>query len=230
MQSGDQRLMGGDMEDLKGRIVLITGAGRGSGRALARLFAAHGAQVAANDISPVNLDDLVLDSGGAIRAYPEDIAKKVGVQAVIKQVEDDFGRIDILVNHAAVEPRATLLEIDEWDWHRVLDVNLTGAFLATQSVGRIMRQNGAGTIFNLIGLGTPIHAHSAAYAAAMYGLIALTRCAASELGPYHVFVHAVGKGLAQFHEAESTVPHDLSGAILHLYGSTRNGQIVNVEG
>lgn len=221
--------MAADMTDLKGRIVLITGAGKGSGRALARFFAAHEARVAANDISPVNLDDLVQSSGGIIRAYPEDVAKKVGVQTLIKQVEDDFGGIDILVNHAAVEPRATLLEIDEWDWHRVLDVNLTGAFLATQSAGRIMRHNGAGIIFNLIGLGTPIHSHSAAYAAAMYGLIALTRWAANELGPYGVFVHAVGKGLAQFQEAESSVPHDLTGAILHLCGTDRNGQIVNVE-
>lgn len=217
------------MAELKGRIVLITGAGKGSGRLLARTFAAHGARVAANDVSPVNLDDLVQGSGGMIKAYPEDVAKKVGVQAVIKQVEDDFGRIDILVNHAAVEPRATLLEMDEWDWHRVLDVNLTGAFLATQSVGRMMRQSGKGIIFNLIGLEGPIQVHSAAYAAAMYGLIALTRCAASELGPHNVFVHAVGKGLAQFHDAERAVPHDLSGAVLQLCRSARNGQIVNLE-
>ncbi len=222
--------MGGEMVDLRDRIVLITGAGKGSGRLLARLFAAHGAYVAANDISPVNLDDLVQGSSGKIKAYPEDVAKKVGVQAVIKQVEDDFGRIDILVNHAAVEPRATLLEIDEWDWHRVLDVNLTGAFLTTQSVGRMMRENATGIIFNLIGLEAPVQAHSAAYAAAMYGLIALTRCAANELGPYRVFVHAVGKGLAQFHDAESSVPRDLGGAILHLCRSERNGQIVNLEG
>lgn len=218
------------MADLIDRIVLITGAGKGSGRALARLFAAHGAHVAANDVSPVNLDDLVQGSGGMIRAYPEDVAKKVGVQAVIKQVEDDFGRIDILVNHAAVEPHATLLEIDEWDWHRVLDVNLTGTFLMTQSVGRMMRENGTGVIFNLIGLGAPVQAHSAAYAASMYGLVALTRCAANELGPYKVFVHALGKGLAQFHDAESLVPHDLGGAILYLCRSDRNGQIVNLEG
>lgn len=222
--------MAANMADLKGRIVLITGAGRGSGRLLARLFAAQGAQVAANDISPVNLDDLVQGSGGTIRAYPEDVAKKVGVQTLIKQVEDDLGRIDILVNHAAVEPGATLLEIDEWDWHRVLDVNLTGAFLATQSAGRIMRQNGAGIIFHLISLGAPVHAHSAAYAASMYGLVALTRSAANELGPFGVFVHAVGRGLAQFHEAESSIPHDLGGAVLYLCGSARNGQIVNVEG
>ena len=82
--------------------------------------------------------------GGNAKAYIEDVAKKVGAQVLVKQVEDDFGRIDILVNHAAVEPRSPLLDMDEWDWHRVLDVNLTGAFLMTQSVGRVMREAGGG--------------------------------------------------------------------------------------
>jgi len=116
-------------DDFKGKVVLITGAGKGYGRALAEAFAARGACVAANDISPVNLDPLVAQPNGLIKAYVEDVAKKVGAQAVVKQAEDDFGKIDILINHAAVEPRVSLLDMDEWDWHRVLDVNLTGAFL-----------------------------------------------------------------------------------------------------
>ncbi len=123
-------------------MVLITGAGRGNGRLLAEAFAANGACVAANDISPVNLDPLVAQSNGLIKAYVEDVAKKVGAQAVVKQAEDDFGKIDILINHAAVEPRVPLLDMDEWDWHRVLDVNLTGAFLMMQSVGRVMKEKG----------------------------------------------------------------------------------------
>ncbi len=221
--------MGATMTELHDSVVLITGAGKGTGRTVAELCAAHGARVAVNDISPVNLDALVEGGNGRIRAYPEDVAKKVGVQAVIKQVEDDFGRIDILVNHAAVQPRAGILELDEWDWHRVLDVNLTGAFLMTQSVGRMMRQNGRGIIINLIGLDKPTDVQSAAYAASMYGLIALTRTAAAELGPYGVFVHAVGGGIARFHDAESSVPRDLRNAILYLCSSRRNGQIVNLE-
>ena len=214
--------------DLDGKVALITGAGKGTGRALARLFAAHGARVAANDISPVNLDDLVQNGAGRIKAYPEDIAKKVGAQAVIKQVEEDFGRIDILVNHAAVEPHFSLLEMDEWDWHRVLDVNLTGAFLTMQSAGRIMRQSGSGRIINLICLGEGA-ASEAAYAASMYGLIALTRAAAEELGPFGVYVHAVTRGIPEFQAADPSIPADLSGAVLHLCSSSLNGQIVNAE-
>ncbi len=214
----------------EGKVVLITGAGKGGGRELAKLFSEQGASVAVNDVSPVNIDELVEESKGKIRAYPEDIAKKVGVQSVIKQVEDDFGRIDILVNHAAVQPRAGILELDEWDWHRVLDVNLTGAFLMMQSVGRMMREQRNGIIFNLIGLEKPIDMQAPAYAASMYGLVALTLSAAAELGPYGIFVHAVGRGIGRFHQAEDAVPGDLSGAVLYLCNSNRNGQIDNVEG
>lgn len=215
--------------DLNGKVVLITGAGKGAGRALARLFAAHGASVAANDISPVNLDSLVQDGAGKIRPYPEDIAKKVGVQAVINQVEDDLGRIDILVNHAAVSPHVSLLEMDEWDWHRVLDVNLTGTFLTTQSVGRIMRQSGSGWMINLVGIDPPSAAPGVAYVASMYALIALTLASAAELGQYGIFVHALGRGISAFHNADPSVPRDLTGAVMHLCGSSLNGQVVNLE-
>src|SRR5215210_6358650 len=141
------------MNDLKDKVVLITGAGKGSGHLLAKAFAERGALVAANDISPINVEEIVEHintHGGRSKAYIEDIAKKVGAQHLIKQVEDDFGHIDILVNHAAVEPHVALLDMDEWDWHRVLDVNLTGAFLMIQSVGRMMREQGRGVILNLI--------------------------------------------------------------------------------
>ena len=146
------------MDTLKDKVVLITGAGKGSGRILAQAFAEHGSLVAANDISPINVEeviDQILAKGGRAKAYIDDVAKKVGVQNIINQVEDDFGRIDILINHAAVEPHVPLLDMDEWDWHRVLDVNLTGAFLMTQSVGRVMRAQGSGVILNLITASTP---------------------------------------------------------------------------
>ncbi len=217
-------------DSVQGKVVLITGAGRGAGRALAQLFAERGARVAANDISPVNLDELVQSSGGSIKAYTEDIAKKVGVQAVVKQVEDDFGRIDILVNHAAVEPHSTLLEMDEWDWHRVLDVNLTGAFLTMQSVGRMMKASGSGRMINIIHVGGFARPASPAFVASMYGLLALTRAAADELGQFGVHVHAAGRGLPYDEEADFSIPRDLNGAVLYLSTSDLNGQIVRVEG
>ncbi len=218
-----------------GKSILITGAGRGSGRQLAEAFAAQGAIIAANDISPQNVEALVgeLNARGCeAKAYIEDVAKKVGVQALVKQVEDNFGRIDILINHAAVEPQTSLLDMDEWDWHRTLDVNLTGAFLAMQSVGRIMREKGGGVILNLIALeGGTMALNRSAYVASLFGLIGLTRLAARELFAYGIRVHAIGRGLVRFQDAAATVPADLTRAALFLCSPRAahfTGHIVNV--
>lgn len=182
------------MNKLKNKVVLITGAGKGSGRILAQAFAEQGAIIAANDISPINVEELVEQinfSGGRAKAYIEDVAKKVGAQNIINQVEDDFGHIDILINHAAVEPSVPLLEIDEWDWHRVLDVNLTGTFLMTQSAGRVMRVQGSGVIINLISAPIPNGSTKAAFVASMHALEGFTHQAAHELRPYGIQVFAV---------------------------------------
>jgi NAD(P)-dependent dehydrogenase (short-subunit alcohol dehydrogenase family) len=218
--------------DYEGKVVLVTGAGKGKGRALAEAFSRHGALVAANDVSPINLDELVNQGGGRIKGYIDDVAKKVAIQSIINQVEDDFGRIDILINHAAVEPRSSLLDMDEWDWHRVLDVNLTGAFLAMQSVGRVMKAQGSGVIVNLISADSyqlDEIRNKSAYLASMYGLLALTRAAAAELAPFGIHVHAIGSGLAEFQQAGPTIPSDLIEAVLYLCSSSLTGQILNVE-
>ena len=190
----ESRCVKHQMNKLKNKVVLITGAGKGSGRLLAQGSAERGAIVAANDISPVNVEevvDLIVAKGGSAKAYIDDVAKKVGAQSIVKQVEDDFGCIDILINHAAVEPHIPLLDMDEWDWHRVLDVNLTGAFLMIQSVGRTMRANGAGVIINLITAKNDRAEGEAAFLASMQGLDGLTRLAAQELSQYGIHVYAV---------------------------------------
>jgi NAD(P)-dependent dehydrogenase (short-subunit alcohol dehydrogenase family) len=182
------------MTDLKDKVVLITGAGKGGGRALALAFAQRGAIVAANDISPINVEEVVNDihrQGGHARAYIEDVAKKLGAQHIIKQVEDDFGRLDILIHHATVEPHIPLLDMDEWDWHRVLDVNLTGAFLMTQSAGRVMRDKGSGVILFLITEPTRDEKSEAAFIASMSGLRGLAHQSARELSPYGIHVLTV---------------------------------------
>lgn len=183
------------MDRLTDKIVLITGAGKGSGRILAQACAEQGAIVAANDVSPINVEEVVkqiLAQGGRAKAYVDDIAKKVAVQNIINQVEDDFGPIDILINHASVEPDIPLLDMDEWDWHRTLEVNLTGAFLLTQSVGRVLRARGSGVIIHLIiNLAQEAPGSKAAFVATMDGLDGFTRQAARELSPYGIQVYAV---------------------------------------
>lgn len=183
------------MNNLKGKVILITGAGKGAGRALAVALAEQGAFVAANDISPINVEEVVSginSRGGKARAFIEDIAKKVGVQALVKAVEDELGGIDILINHAVVKPCTSLLDMDEWDWHRTLDVNLTGAFLMIQSVGRVMRVKGKGEILNLVtGAGKSVDKEAGAYLSSKAGLAALSHQADMELSQYGIRVYAI---------------------------------------
>lgn len=179
------------MESLKGKVVLITGAGKGIGRKLAEELAARGAVIAVNDISPINVEEVaaaIRAKGGTVKTYVEDVAKKVGAQMLVKNVEDEFGRLDVLINHAAVEPHTPLLDMDEWDWHRTLDVNLTGAFLMSQSAGRVMRAKGSGVILNLgTGAGEK-EKEAGAYFVSKSALAELSHQLTRELNPFSVRV------------------------------------------
>ncbi|MBN1304467.1 MAG: SDR family oxidoreductase [Anaerolineales bacterium] len=222
------------MNEFKGKVVLITGAGRGAGRAIAEAFLARGALVAVNDITPLNLDELVAQSqlrNQSSKDFIGDISKKVAVQALVNEVLETWGQIDILVNSAAVEPAAPLLDMDEWDWHRTLDVNLTGAFLTVQSVGRVMRQQEGGVIINLIPVAGRIGQQDrSAYVASKFGLVGLTRQAALELGDYGIRVHAVCTGLSELATGPD-LSMDVVAAVMSLCrpeSDHLNGQVVNI--
>jgi NAD(P)-dependent dehydrogenase (short-subunit alcohol dehydrogenase family) len=220
------------MIPFEGKVVLVTGAGRGAGKAIAEAFAARGAKVALNDISPVNVDEVVAQitaAGGQAKAHVEDVAKKVSVQAMINAVTDDWGRVDILVNCANVEPHTILLDLDEWDWHRTLDVNLTGTFLLIQSVGRMMREQGGGVIVNVIPVaGRAQMPDRAAYVASKFGLAGLTRQAAIELSSHNIHVHAVCTGLPELATTEES-HDDVAAAVLALCADDSTGQIINIS-
>lgn len=219
------------MDTFRDKVVLVTGAGKGNGRLISEAFAELGAKVAANDVSPINVEEVVAGiqgRGGQAQAFVEDVAKKVGVQALVNAVTDDWGRIDILVNSANVEPVTPLLDMDEWDWHRVLDVNLTGAFLLIQSVGRVMRTQGGGVIVNMIPLSGRTGPGRAAYTASKLGLLGLTRLAAEELSPYGICVHAVGMGLTDVAWVE-TRDGEMAAVVLSLCEPGMASQLINLE-
>ncbi len=221
--------------NFKNKVVLITGAGRGYGREIAKAFAAQGARLALNDISPQNLNSLlkeIEEAGGEAKAFVRDIAKKVPVQGLVMHVEDEFGKIDILINHSAVEPKKMLLEMDEWDWQRTLLVNLSAPFLMTQSVGRIMQKNGGGVIVNLVPLaGRAEKVGGTAYLSSMMGLIGFTQQAARELAAHQVRVHAVCTGVPELHRAAEGHPSDYNKSVLYLCRDEMahlEGQIINI--
>lgn len=183
------------MNESQDKVVLITGAGSGMGFEIARAFAQSGAKVAANDLTDINLLPLAAEidqAGGVLKIFTNDISKKMALQTTITEVLETWERIDILVNHASVQPHNPLLDMDEWDWRRTVDVILTGTFLTTQSVGRVMRELGGGVILN-VGP-APGDTPRAAYLAAKAGVVAFTRAAAEELAPDHIRVNAVCPG------------------------------------
>ena len=192
------------MSEFMDKVVLVTGAGRGLGRAIAEAFAAQGAIVAVNDLTPINLDKTVAGinaSGGRVKAYLADIAKRLPVEGLIHEIAADWGRLDVVVNNAGVRPRASILEMDEWDWCRTIEVNLNGPFFITQAAGRVMRSQGGGVIINIGNAGDTLPGKQAAYLASKAGLASLTRTAAQELAADNIRVNAVCPGLL---ETEST--------------------------
>jgi len=218
------------MDQFTGQVVLITGAGRGTGRTLAEAFAAQGALIAANDITPINLDDTIQrihESGGQAKDYVLDISKKMPVQAMLNEIIDDWGHLDILINNAHVDPKKSLLDLDEWDWRRAIDVNLTGPFLLAQSAGRIMKEAGAGIIINILSGG---EGH-AAMRTGRLALIGLTSELAVEFSAYNIHVYAVSSVPLGFLPQREETARDIVEATLFLCNpneSRKTGEVITI--
>ena len=184
-----------------GKVVLVTGAQQGIGRAMALEFAAAGGDVAINW-----LDDEAAAQGVADEAHAcgrramlvqADVAQVEQVQAMMRAVQEGLGPIDVLINNAAVFPRVPFLEMTERDWDHVLDVNLKGSCFCAQSVAKAMVSAGRqGSIINIASgaalRGSPRGVH---YVASKGGILSLTRAMALELAPYRIRVNAIAPGL-----------------------------------
>jgi NAD(P)-dependent dehydrogenase (short-subunit alcohol dehydrogenase family) len=180
---------------LKDKVAVVTGAGSGMGRAIAQAFVREGARVAVADINIDAAQETAQQLGGAGFAVRVDVTRKAEAVAMAQQVQSRFGRIDVLVNNAGSRCLKGFLEHTEEDWHRMIDINLTGHFFCAQAVVPSMLASGKGKIINL----ASIAAHTGrpdrvAYCAAKAGVMGLTRAMAMDLRGKNICVTAISPG------------------------------------
>lgn len=191
------------MGRLSGRSVIVTGGGHGIGKAYCRRFAAEGAQVVVAELDGASAEGVereLVDAGGSALAVTTDVADEDSVRTMAERTVAAFGRIDGLVNNAAVFSQVPMsrvpleqLSVDEWD--RLMAVNLRGMFLACRAVLPTMRAQGSGRIVNISSgtafSGSPMRIH---YVTSKAGAVGFTRCLAREVGGDGITVNAIAPG------------------------------------
>ena len=185
--------------DLTGKVVVVTGAGRGLGLEILRTFAAEGATTVALDVGAEELDSvagMLTQMGAAGSQHVVDVRDRHRVAEVFGTVAAEHGRIDVLVNNAGVGGDGSVEELDEATWATCLDINLTGVFSTCQAVIPVMKRQRSGRILNAASFAAivPI-VGSAAYAASKAGVVQFSRTLAGELGPWDITVNSYAPGM-----------------------------------
>ncbi|MBW1708817.1 MAG: 3-oxoacyl-ACP reductase FabG [Deltaproteobacteria bacterium] len=188
-------------QKLKGRVALITGAGRGIGRAIAIQFADEGADLflcATRMETLEETQELAARSGQQIELYPTDVADRDAVSAMVQKTIDSFGQIDILVNNAGIYKRAAFVDYSYEDFDRIMKVNLYGPFNVTQFVLKHMIERKKGKIINIASTaGKWASFGQSAYNVSKHGLVGMTRCLGLEMGPVGINVNAICPGVVE---------------------------------
>jgi len=195
------------MRRFEGRVAVVSGAAQGMGKAVALRLGAEGATVIAVDINGAGAAATAKTLGGASMGFSCDIGDEAGVAKLFDSVAGKFGKLDILVNVAAIVPFVKWDELTFSEWRRVLRVNLDGLYLMCKAGSDLMRKNQYGRIVNFssnsIFAGTPNMAH---YVASKGGVLTFTRALATKLGPYKITANSVCPGLIDT-EGVQTTPH-----------------------
>ncbi len=244
--------------DLTGKVALVTGAGRGIGRAIALGLAQAGARVAVNDVDAASAEQTAETLGAAgfdAAPFPADVSDPTAVDGLIRAVAGRWQRLDLLVNNAGVEPTGSLLDFSIDDWQRTLAVNLTGPFLTSRAAAPHMQAQGGGAIVNISSIAGRAAGlrNRAAYVASKTGLLGFTRECAREFAAYNIRVNAVCPGViitemtAHLRQNEQMMrkwmedipqarlgePDDVVGLVVFLCSDAARyitGQAINVDG
>jgi NAD(P)-dependent dehydrogenase (short-subunit alcohol dehydrogenase family) len=245
----------------KDKVAVITGAANGLGQAFAKRLAEDGVHIAIADVAPGDATvKLVEQAGRQALACPCDVTSEPSVKAMAVQVQQKFGRCDILINCAGIYPQQDFEQMKFEDWRRVLSINLDSVFLVSAAFAPGMKQRGWGRIVNMSSstLGSVVTGF-VHYMSSKAGIVGFTRALATELGPYGVTVNAISPGLtrspgtlarkpragmadmeAEFALAATMqaikrpeVPEDLVGTVSYLTSDDAafiTGQTLNVDG
>ena len=244
---------------LEDKVAIVTGGGQGIGRAFALRFASEGAHVVVADIQEEKAGSVareVRDLGTNGLAVRTDVSDPASTRAMVERTVERFGRVDVLVNNAAIFATIKMKpfeEIGREEWETMMAVNLTGAFLCCQAVAPRMREQGWGRIINIssatVLMGRPYYAH---YVTSKAGIIGMTRALANELGSDNITVNAIMPGATETEVPRETVnpeqaealiasqaihrrerPDDLVGAAAFLASDDAGfitGQSINIDG
>jgi len=243
------------MSSLANQIAVVTGAGRGIGRAIALKFAAEGADVVCVSRTQENSEKVAAEIralGREAWAFAVDVADSAAVSAAAEKILAEAGKVDILVNNAGVTRDGLLMRMSDADWDAVLDTNLKGAFLVTKAFSRAMIKARAGRIINISSvIGLIGNAGQCNYAASKAGLIGFTQSVAKELASRGITVNAIAPGFIETDMTSELKPEmrdailkqiplgsfgsadDIAGAALFLAGPAARyvtGQVLTVDG
>ena len=200
------------MKLLEGKLVLVTGAARGIGKAIAIECAKAGADIAFTDIKKDDsfsaLEKDLQDFGVKAKGYESNAANLESSQNTIDQIHADFGRIDVLVNNAGITRDALLMRMTEEQWDMVINVNLKSVFNLTKAVQKIMLKQRSGSIINMSSVvGVSGNAGQTNYSASKAGIIGFTKSIARELGPRNIRCNAIAPGFIET-EMTNAIPEE----------------------
>ncbi|ADL07178.1 SDR family oxidoreductase [Thermosediminibacter oceani] len=184
--------------DFKDKVVVVTGAGRGIGRSIARMYACHGAKVVIADRNFKDAQEterLIKEEGGEAFAVLADVSRPEDVVKLMEKTEEMYGRLDILINNAGFGCWKSPYDLKVEEWDSVINTNLRGTFLCSREAAKIMRKNGGGSIVNIASTRAIMsEPDSESYAASKGGILALTHALAVSLGPDRIRVNAISPG------------------------------------
>jgi NAD(P)-dependent dehydrogenase (short-subunit alcohol dehydrogenase family) len=214
-----------------GKVVIVTGAGSGIGRAIAERFGQEGGHVVVNDVNPTTAEAVaqaISAAGGSALAVAADVSAKTQVDRLFDTTLERFGTLDVLINNAGLtNTERHFLQADEAWWDRILAVNLKGVFLCSLRAAHIMASRRAGVIISLSSGGaTRAHRGNAAYDAAKGGIEAMTRAMALDLAPYGIRVNGLVPGSID----TKGMPADLKQARGEIIPMGRVGEPIDLAG